>query len=130
MEESSVSKLIQLALGSIRGLTLFRNNVGMGWTGKMTKVGDKVVLENARPLHAGLFKGSSDLIGWKTVVVTPAMLGKKVAIFTAIEVKRNKKGTASPEQVHFIETVRESGGIAGVAFDDESAKSIVANGVL
>ncbi len=102
----------------------------MGWTGRMTKIGEKVVLENARPLHSGLIKGSSDLIGWQTVLVTPGMVGKKIAIFTAIEVKKSNAGRASSEQINFIEQVRESGGIAGIAFDEESAKSIIANGVL
>ncbi len=84
---------------------LFRNNVGMGWIGKIvTQTSTTITLQHYRPLHAGLCAGSSDLIGWTK------RDGR--AIFTAIEVKA-KSGRLTDEQNSFIQAVRGAGGIAG-----------------
>lgn len=72
-----------------------------------------VLVKCARPLHAGLCKGSSDLIGYKSVVVTPDMIGKRVAIFAAPEAKE-VGGRLSQEQKDFQRVVVEDGGIAGM----------------
>lgn len=69
-------------------------------------------------MRAGLCEGSSDLIGWTTVEITPEMVGRKVAVFTAVEVKvPGKRPTA--EQVNFLAQVRTAGGIAEVLTDAE-----------
>ena len=117
MSEKTLISEIQL-LYSQKGHRIFRQNVGTGWSGEFFKPPMKtsvvvnpsdVVLRNARPLRAGLCTGSSDLIGWQSVVITEDMVGKKVAIFTAIEVKHGKTGTTE-EQLRFIESVNNSGG--------------------
>lgn len=59
----------------------------------------------------GLGVGTSDLIGWRTRVITTDMVGKSVAIFTAIEVK-SQAGKLTAEQRDFLAAVRASGGIA------------------
>jgi hypothetical protein len=92
--------------------------VGVGWVGKSTRFnvattvhvlpGD-VVIRNARPLHAGLVVGGSDVIGWTST-------GR----FLAVEVKAGKD-RESPEQVIFRQRVTEAGGIAVVAHDVEQA---------
>jgi hypothetical protein len=123
MEENNILKTILLKLPA--SARLFRNNVALGWVGSMTKkVFDKVILSNARPLHAGLCKGSSDLIGWTSVEITPEMVGKKIAVFTAIEVKTNT-GRPSKDQLNFIEVVKSSGGFAGVARSEKDIKEII-----
>lgn len=83
------------------------------------KPGD-VILENARPLTAGLCKGSSDFIGWHSVEITPDMVGRKIAVFAGLEVK-TEKGRATKEQQTFIDAVKISGGIAGVVRSAEEA---------
>lgn len=123
--ESNISKEIQLAASRERAI-LFRNNTAMGWLGERIaypKAG-YVLLRNARPLHAGLCKGSSDLIGWKKVVITRDMVGKEVAIFTAVEVK-SAKGRASADQVNFINQVRTSGGISGIARSSDEVSGLL-----
>lgn len=119
-ESNQEQPLIALAL-SKAGATVFRNNTGMGWTGEsfVNRQGDRVI-KNARPLHAGLTKGSSDLIGWKSVLVTPDMVGKTIAVFLAVEVKTGS-GRATKEQLNFIDQVRKAGGIAGIARTPEEA---------
>lgn len=124
MTETPLMQKIRLAVGKLPTVRLFRNNVGMGWQGKAVHQGSRVIIENPRPLHAGLCQGSSDLIGWTTVEVTADMVGEKLAVFTAIEVKTDK-GRTSPEQRNFIQRVQEAGGIAGVARSEEDAIYIV-----
>ena len=97
--------LLRFSNGATR---LFRNNVGMAWQGRMLKNNrGTVILENARPLHAGLMKGSADLIGWQSVEITPEMVGKRIAIFTSVEVKgkgtRTPKGKRSPAEIRILQ---------------------------
>jgi hypothetical protein len=124
MKEQDIQIRIQLAL-SKRNAKIFRNNVGVGWQGKSYRrpSGD-IVIENPRPLHAGLCVGSSDLIGWRSVVVTSDMVGKTVAIFTAVEVKQPKKKPTEVQR-NFINVVLEAGGYAGVATSEDEALDIL-----
>lgn len=103
---------------------IFRNNVGMGWSGKFKRkvpkagnyfldAGD-VVISNARPIQFGLCEGSSDAIGWTQIEITRDMVGKHIAVFTAVETK-SLKGKASEQQLNFINLVNESGGMSVVA---------------
>lgn len=79
-------------------------------------------------VNAGLGKGSSDLIGWTPVIVTKEMVGRRVAIFTAIEVKMPGAYTNPKrllEQWAFLAAVRKDGGFSGLADSPEKAKEIV-----
>lgn len=122
--ETNVMKRMLLAC-SQAGATLFRHNVGMGWSGRLVSHSpEKTVLANARPLHAGLTKGAGDLIGWRPVTITPDMVGKTYAVFVSVETK-TKSGGVSEEQKNWIEAVRRAGGFAGVARNDEQAIQII-----
>jgi len=113
MQERDITNPL-LKAASKAGARLFRQNVGVGWVGRVVrKTDDSVTLANPRPLHAGLCKGSSDVIGWTPVVVTADMIGRRVAVFTALEIKTPGVVT-TPEQARFVETVREAGGYAAV----------------
>ncbi len=80
---------------------IFRNNTG------------SVVTQDGRFITFGLCVGSSDLIGWTEIEITPEMVGQKLAVFTAVEVKKKGK-KPSKEQLNFIRIVSEAGGIAKV----------------
>lgn len=125
--ENNNQKLIMLALGKLRNVKIFRNNTGVGWVGKVKRVkgSNSIFIEEPRPLIAGLTVGSSDLIGWTEIKITPEMIGKTVAVFTAIEVKKNKSSTKSKEQINFLNQVRMSGGLSGFAENNEQAVNIV-----
>lgn len=113
--EGTELKKIQLKVCERPGIRLFRNNVGTGWQGRQKWNGQKeLTLGNPRPLKAGLCEGSSDLIGWVTVEITPEMVGQKVAVFTAIEYKTPNTGT-STAQGKFLAAVRAAGGRCGIA---------------
>jgi len=72
----------------------------------------------------GLARGSADLIGWRSVVVTPDMVGQRIAVFTSIEVK-TATGRLRPEQQAWLGVVQGAGGIAGVARSVEDANEIL-----
>lgn len=133
--EQTIQNQILVAL-SRDDARLFRCNTGQAWTGRVQRIsqpghvlvqpGD-VVLRNARPFHAGLTVGGSDLIGWRTVVVTPGMMGQRVALFSAVEVK-SAKGSVTSEQARFIAAVRDAGGLAGVARSVDEARRVLDGG--
>ena len=111
MSEAANAREILKFLSS-RGVRLFRNQVG------------KYRLADGRFISSGLCVGSSDFIGWTPVTITQAMVGRVVAVFTAIEVKASK-GRASEKQKHFIQVVKQAGGIAGFAKNTEEAIGLI-----
>lgn len=114
MSEKAVQTNIMLSV-SRSGATIFRNNQGRGVLGQIQKLpnGDFIV-KNARVVDFGVCNpGGSDLIGWRTITITPDMVGKQAALFLALEVKTDT-GKATKDQVNFIEAVRRAGGLAGV----------------
>jgi hypothetical protein len=115
--EQSIQQHIRLACshGPVR---LWRNNTGT------------LKDANGRPVQFGLCKGSADLIGWRTVTITPEMVGQQVAVFLSIEVK-TPTGRLRPEQRQWLDAVQSAGGIAGVARSVSDAERLltVADGV-
>lgn len=89
---------------------LFRANAGMGWIGKIIEqTDDYIKIRNPRPFH-GMPKGFSDLFGIKSILITEDMVGTRVAVFKAIEVKTGKIPTTE-KQKKFGEMVKKLGGI-------------------
>lgn len=124
MNEANQMRTIMIGL-SKPGIRLFRQNVGTGWTGDITRLKDgSILIKNPRLLHAGLCKGSSDLIGWRSITVTPEMVGLRVALFLAVEVK-TPRGRPTSEQVNFLHRVQADGGMAGIARSVEDALGII-----
>lgn len=81
--------------------------------------------KKAHPMMAGLLApGASDLIGFMPIIITPEMVGQKIAIFCAIEVK-TATGQVRPEQANFVTYVKENGGLAGVARSPEQAREVL-----
>lgn len=127
MSETNVMRRILLRASRLLGVTVFRNNVGLGWAGKLVnfdRATGRVVLAHARPVKFGLCNGSSDVIGWRSRVITPDMVGQTVAVFAAVEVK-DGKGTNSTEQDAFGAAVKAAGGIYGVARSEADAEAIL-----
>lgn len=72
-------------------------------------------------IHFGLTVGSGDLIGLETVVVTQAMVGRKVAVFASCETK-TATGSIRDEQLNWQRFVNSAGGIAVIARSREDAE--------
>lgn len=98
MSESDVLSQIKNLL-SLKGVRIFRNQVGAART-----------LGGMR-ITTGLGKGSSDLIGYRTVKIGD----QKIAQFVAIEVKDGDSTDPTKEQLDFLEEVRSAGGIGILA---------------
>lgn len=113
MNETTILQRIRLAVSAISGLRLFRNNTG-GMTDK-----------NGQFVRFGLHPGSADLIGWRTVTITPEMVGKPVAVFASVEVK-TETGRVKPEQQNWLDQVTKAGGLAVVARSPEEAAEFFA----
>jgi hypothetical protein len=111
LSEQRIQQEIRLAI-SHGDTKVFRNNTGT------------LRDQNGRPVQFGLCKGSADLIGWRTVTVTPDMVGQRLAVFTSIEVK-TPTGRLRPEQQQWLDAVQAAGGIAGVARSVEDARALV-----
>lgn len=114
MSEAADLQRIRLDLGREAGVTLFRHNQGA-----LRDVTGRVV-------RFGLHPGCPDLIGWRTVTITPDMVGKSIAVFAGIEVKAPQgKHPVTPEQRHFLERLTSAGGLAGVARNPAQARLIL-----
>jgi hypothetical protein len=111
LSEQRIQQEIRLAI-SHGDTKVFRNNTGT------------LKDANGRPVQFGLCKGSADLIGWRTITVTPEMVGTQVAVFLSIEVK-TPTGRLRPEQQQWLDAVQAAGGIAGVARSVEDARALV-----
>lgn len=112
MKESAIQIAVRLAL-SQAGSVIFRNNQGAYQTtdGRWVKYGV------CNP-------GGSDLIGWTSIEITPDMVGQRVAVFTAAEVKTSR-GKTTDAQINFIDQVRKAGGFAGICRSADDAVSII-----
>lgn len=127
--ESDVQQLIVLESPLLK-CTLLRNNSGAGLIDQ-GKYGVRQVrwgLGNTSKAMNEVRK-SSDEIGWTEVVITPEMVGKKVAVFTAVECKEPKwKWSGTPEemaQFNFIKSVLNAGGMGGFAKSVDDFKQIL-----
>ncbi|MBP8298034.1 MAG: hypothetical protein KAX84_18130 [Burkholderiales bacterium] len=112
MNETAILQRIRLDLGLEPTVRLFRNNVG--------------VLRDAqgRPVRFGLHPGSGDLIGWRSVRITPDMVGRLLAVLASVEVK-TATGKPRSDQVHWAKQVLDAGGFAGIARNTAQARHIL-----
>ena len=111
MTEKAIQSAIMAKCGSLPNVRLFRNTVGVGWVGHPfapTKI------------TFGLQPGSADLIGWRTLRITPDMVGRDIAQFVSIEVKR-PGGKLSDAQRNWRFRVHDAGGFALVTDSPNSA---------
>jgi hypothetical protein len=124
--ESDLLRMTLTALGSRPDVRLFRNHVGAGWTGRAvtSSCGSLVMLSDAQRCTFGLAPGSSDLIGWRSIEITPDMVGQRVAVFVAIETK-SPRGRVTPDQHAFLDTAKRMGALAGVARSVDEATTIM-----
>jgi hypothetical protein len=108
-DERRIQSEIQLAAnGPAR---LWRNNVGA------------LRDQRGQLVRYGLCPGSSDLIGYRSIVITPEMVGQRIAVFAAVEVK--DQGAPTEQQQAFIRLIDQAGGLAGVARSVPDALSIL-----
>jgi hypothetical protein len=96
---------------------VFRNNTGMA----INKNGVPVFFGVGKPVKRnGKTRqvGGGDFIGWKTVEITPDMVGGKIAIFMSVEAK-TKTGRLSRDQRDWAWMVEHAGGIVVILQEDQ-----------
>ena len=109
--EHEIQQRIRLACG--RGpVRLWRNNTGA------------LVDQQGRFVRFGLCKGSSDLIGLRSLEITPELVGLRLAQFVALEIK-TAQGVLRPEQQAFLRLVQQLGGVAAVCRSVEEAEQLL-----
>lgn len=69
--------------------------------------------------------GASDWIGYKSIIVTPDMVGQRIAVFLAVEAKA-PRGEPTDDQITFIDRINAAGGRAGIAHNAKQAEEIIA----
>lgn len=124
MTEAAILKAVHLAAGGLPGVRLFRNQVGQGAAGQIIgRPSAGLLLVRGSPVTMGLCVGSADLIGWRSITITPDLVGQTIAQFLALEVK-TATGRASPEQLRFIDVLGKAGGLAAVVRSAADALTI------
>lgn len=125
MSETAILRAVHLAAGGLPGVRLFRNQVGQGVAGQVVgRPGPGLLLVRGNPVTMGLCKGSADLIGWRSLTITPDMAGRSMAQFVALEVK-TETGRLSTEQRQFLAVIEQAGGLAAVVRSADEAGSLV-----
>lgn len=139
--EAVVQKQSWIAVMQRFTCALFRTNSGKAYLSNSGPAGvtwhndGSITIESPRPVALGLalmqgqtVDGLSDLNGYTTVTVTPEwaarMMGKKVAVFTSLEMKK-LDGRKQANQRQWLKNVSEAGGIAGFARSPEEAIAII-----
>src|SRR6478735_11485556 len=102
-KESNIFKACQIRASAL-GARLWRQNSGISWAGKATRVekngtytlktGD-VIIRNGYALRSG-FPGISDGGGYCMVTVTPDMVGQSLPVVLQVETKAD--GAVTDEQ--------------------------------
>lgn len=118
MRETPILREILIAASSLPTTRLFRNNQGVA------------VYENGSRVRYGIANpGGSDAIGWHSIEITPEMVGRRLAVFTAVEAK-SQTGRLTDDQANFLRRVTEAGGIAGVCRSKDELLHLLTGGRL
>ena len=126
-EHDIQAKILRLGRGDCR---LFNLNAGTAWVSgagrprQMSVAGERGVwLPQGRPLKL-LPPGCPDIGGCVSVVITPEMVGQRVAVAVLVEVKA-AKGRVSPAQVAALAAADALGVRCGVARSVDDAVEII-----
>lgn len=97
-EGGFVNGLLKM-LNSLHGVRVYRNNSG-AWKAP-----------NGAYIRYGIGPGGSDILGYRSVVITQSMVGQRFAQFLAIEGKQGD-GYLTDAQSHFLSEAVSAGGLA------------------
>jgi len=120
----SESALVNLLLkcASEWGAILFRNPRGVE---RIAQKDCKTCQRFGRVVSYGLHNGMPDTIGWMPVVVTPDMVGTRVALFVGIEAKRHD-GRVSEDQRRILTALETAGAVQGVVRSVAELETVLA----
>lgn len=126
MLEHEIQNAIRVHISEQKLATLFRGNVGNAWTGNQIerKSNGSVLIQDARLFTTGLPAGFPDLFGVRSIEITPEMVGKKMALFTFLEVKQPGKRPTVAQQ-RMVNFLCEAGCRGGIAHSVEEAAALI-----
>jgi len=125
--EKKLQTQILRELGSHKDFRLFRNSVGLGYTGAVTQSSDGyITIQNPHPSKFGLCKGSADIIGLQRIKITPDMVGTYIAKFISIEVK-SPTGRVTDDQMKWSQMILNFGGTSIIAKSMDDIKPLIAD---
>lgn len=127
--EYNVSAEASMEISRCGGVS-WRNNVGSATAGKVVRRykqngKEYAVIESPRHIDFGLAVGSGDRIGLISQIVTPDMVGGKVARFTSFEMK-TATGKARQQQINWHNFVYDAGGYSGFIRSDADVRRVLA----
>lgn len=123
LSERNIQREIIKTINQKEDVRVFSNDTGMAYRPKTNELSQYFIDKHFIPIKYGLVPGSSDLIGFKTVRITPEMVGKEVAVFVSLEVKTPKRRLIVPDpQIIWLNNVKNYGGIAEVVTSIEEAE--------
>ena len=129
MTEKQIQDQIRDVLAFYHDIFITRTNVGSGWIGAYEKDSNGgVFIPKPRWFSTGLPKGFPDLCGYRSLIISPAMVGQKFAQFAFIEVK-TPTGRVRPEQLVFLRKFLHDGAIGGICRSPEEALFLFKGGV-
>ena len=100
-----------LMLGSKLGIVGWKNPRGLAFH------------KDGSPVKYGVGpNGASDVIGYRKLIVTPEMVGRKIAQFFCVEVK-TERDSVRQDQIDFINQVIADGGDGLIARSEEDLKN-------
>lgn len=105
-ETEIMRRIVARVARTMHNVRLWRNQVGRGYA------------MDGTPISFGLPPGSPDLIGYRSIVITPDMVGQRIAQFVGVEVKTHV-GRVSPVQRKFLAMLNEAGAFASVFRSDD-----------
>ena len=113
MSEHKIQNEIRNALAG--QCLLFRANVGRAWTGTdcIKLPNGDMLIKNPRPFDTGLPTGFGDLFGLVPRIITAEMVGSKVGVYVAADVKAGKK-KPTDKQAAYLRAVNDNGGAADI----------------
>jgi hypothetical protein len=106
------------------GEYLFRCNSGSAWNGKFISNVRGVLKLGMASVIKLLPPGTPDFCGFKPVVITQDMVGKKVAVFLCEEHKATKSDRMREAQMKAKAVIVNAGGIHRVVRHDETVEEV------
>lgn len=119
--EASLLRVFLIAASEF-GAKLFRNQRGV-YT--IAQDDCKSCQRFGRKISTGMANGAPDLVGWLPVTITPAHVGRTLAVFVGLEAKRPDGGRISDDQRRFLDALARDGAVHGVVRSVAEVEAIV-----
>lgn len=124
MTEAELQALILLKC-SAPGVRLFRNAVGTAWHGQIVRrTREEMTILHPRSVTYGWCQGSSDLLGWRSRLITEHDVGETIAQLVGLEVK-GPRTRIEPAQHLWHAALLRAGAASGIVRSLDEARDVL-----